>query len=126
MVMTNMPRYLALLVLAAVMVASGPARAHALLQKTIPAVGAEVSPGPASLRLHFSEGIELAFSGVAIAMADGVAITPRSLTLDPADDATLVVSLSAPLAPGQYEVAWHVVSVDTHKTQGHYGFAVKP
>lgn len=126
MMVTKMHRSLALLVLAATMVAGSPAYAHALLQKAVPAVGAEVSPGPAILQLHFSEGIELAFSGVAIAMADGMAITPRSLTLDPADDATLVVSLSAPLAPGRYEVAWHVVSVDTHKTQGHYGFTVKP
>jgi methionine-rich copper-binding protein CopC len=30
------------------------------------------------------------------------------------------------LAPGTYRVAWHVVSVDTHRTEGAYTFAVKP
>lgn len=126
MAMTKMRRCLAIAVLAIATMTTYRADAHALLKKTVPAVGAEVSPAPTMLRLHFSEGIELAFSGVAITMADGMAITPRSLALDPADDATLVVALPAPLAPGQYQVAWHVVSVDTHKTQGHYGFAVKP
>jgi methionine-rich copper-binding protein CopC len=29
------------------------------------------------------------------------------------------------LPPGEYTVAWHVVSVDGHKTKGQYTFSVK-
>ena len=29
------------------------------------------------------------------------------------------------LRPGEYTVAWHVVSVDGHKTKGQYTFSVK-
>jgi len=29
-----------------------------------------------------------------------------------------------PLPPGTYKVDWHVLSVDTHKTQGSYTFSV--
>jgi hypothetical protein len=31
-----------------------------------------------------------------------------------------------PLAPGRYRVRWHVVSVDTHRTEGEFGFEVTP
>ena len=29
-----------------------------------------------------------------------------------------------PLPPGTYKVNWHVLSVDTHKTEGSYSFTV--
>lgn len=103
-----------------------PAYAHAHLKRAVPAVGSEVSPGPSTLRLSFSEGIELPFSHIEIAMGDGMAIAPSAVALDPNDPSVIVVTLLGPLAPGHYDVAWHVVSVDTHKTQGHYEFTVMP
>jgi len=30
------------------------------------------------------------------------------------------------LGPGKYRVVWHAVSMDDHRTQGAYVFAVKP
>ena len=41
------------------------------------------------------------------------------------DGSTLVLTPKAPLAPGRYTVAWHVVSSDTHRVAGNYTFAVK-
>jgi len=41
------------------------------------------------------------------------------------DPKTLVIGLKA-LKPGDYSVDWHVTSVDTHKTQGHFSFTVAP
>ena len=38
----------------------------------------------------------------------------------------IVVPLKGPLAPGRYEVKWHAVSADTHKSQGVFSFEVKP
>jgi len=35
------------------------------------------------------------------------------------------VPLKTPLAAGDYQVNWHVLSVDGHKTQGSYRFSVK-
>jgi methionine-rich copper-binding protein CopC len=102
------------------------AHAHALLDKAEPAVGSEVSPGPTQLRLYFTEGVEAHFSGVSIVGADGKAVVPATAATDPANPAILVVTLPAALAPGDYKVSWHVVSVDTHKTQGTYNFTVKP
>ena len=42
-----------------------------------------------------------------------------------ADGQTLVITPKAPLSSGRYNVAWHVVSTDTHKVAGNYAFAVK-
>ncbi|EFA1345042.1 hypothetical protein E8121_004861, partial [Escherichia coli] len=41
------------------------------------------------------------------------------------DQKRLIVPLADSLKPGTYTVDWHVVSVDGHKTKGHYTFSVK-
>jgi methionine-rich copper-binding protein CopC len=41
------------------------------------------------------------------------------------DGRVLSVKLKT-LAPGDYSVEWHVTSVDTHKTEGHFTFTVRP
>ena len=115
-----------LVVTASLVVSATPALAHAHLKKAVPSAGAVVSPGPSLLKLSFSEGVELAFSQVAIAMDDGMAVTPSAVALAPADPTTILVTLPASLAPGNYTVTWHVLSTDTHRTQGHYGFSVRP
>lgn len=114
---------------AAVLVAgiafSAPAWAHAHLVKSDPPVGGTSAP-TAILRLTFSEGIEVKFSKVEVAMDDGMDMGPAKIALDPKDDKVVVVTLPAQLDPGSYKVTWHVVSVDTHKTQGDFTFSVKP
>jgi len=99
-----------------------PALAHAHLVTSTPAVGASVI-APAELRLTFSEGVELAFSSVELIGPNG----PMSGALELAggDKTGLVLHLKPPLAPGDYKVHWHVVSVDTHRTEGTFGFTVK-
>ena len=52
-----------------------------------------------------------------------IAIGPAPL--DPGDDKQLVLAVP-PLGPGRYRVIWHVVSVDTHRTEGEYTFTVGP
>jgi copper resistance protein C len=100
--------------------------AHALLLKAVPAVGGTVPASPAQLKLSFTEGVEPRFSGVELHAADGHAVETGAVSGDPADKATLIVPLKSTLAPGSYKVTWHVVSVDTHKTQGSFSFDVKP
>jgi methionine-rich copper-binding protein CopC len=44
-----------------------------------------------------------------------------------ADDGHKVLLANLPmLGPGVYRVKWHVVSVDTHRTEGDFNFTVKP
>jgi len=103
--------------------------AHAHLESQLPAANSEVTT-PKELRLNFSEGVEEKFTKVAISL-DGPAesteiIQTQSVTTDPADKKVLIVTPSVPLAPGNYKVEWHAVSVDTHKSEGVYRFKVTP
>jgi len=100
------------------------AYAHALLERAVPAVGSQVTPAPATLQLSFTEGVEPAFSTVVVTDVGGNRYDQPGLTVQQ-DGRVLVVPVRA-MHPGVYAVDWHVTSVDTHKTQGHFGFTVMP
>jgi len=96
--------------------------AHAHLKGQTPAADSTVS-APAQLRLEFSEGVEATFTKVTITK-DGAAVPVKSLATEGSDKKTLIVTPAAPLTAGTYKVEWHAVSVDTHKSEGAYGFKV--
>jgi methionine-rich copper-binding protein CopC len=96
--------------------------AHAHLKGQTPAADSTVS-APLELRLEFSEGVEATFTKVTITK-DGVAVPLKSLATEGSDKKTLIVTPAAPLTAGAYKVEWHAVSVDTHKSEGAYGFKV--
>jgi methionine-rich copper-binding protein CopC len=104
---------------------AGAAFAHAFLDHAVPAVGSTVSAAPAEIRLFFSEAVEPLFSGVELTTADGAAIATDAAAVDPHDPRQLVLKVP-PLAPGRYRVRWHVVSVDTHRTEGDFTFEIRP
>ncbi len=106
--------------------AASAAFAHAFLDHAVPGVGATVSGSPSELTLTFTEALVPAFARVQIATAGGAPVASGKATLDPADAKTLHVRLGQPLKPGAYKVTWHVVSVDTHRTDGSYAFTVAP
>jgi methionine-rich copper-binding protein CopC len=115
-----------LFAVASLTLASSPAFAHAHLVKATPAAGSLVTASPSEITISFSEAIELRFSGIEVKGASGNPVETGAASLDPNDKATLVVPLKAALTSGSYKVTWHVVSVDTHKTQGSFSFEVKP
>ena len=119
-----MQRFLCLTASLFALVMGSDADAHAFLLKSDPAVGATVA-APKTLRLEFSEAVELAFSGIDVANGSGGAIPARNVRLDGNDHKVLLADLP-PLSPGAYRVKWHVVSVDTHRTEGDFAFSVKP
>ncbi|HHA2009179.1 TPA: CopC domain-containing protein YobA [Enterobacter mori] len=98
--------------------------AHAHLKQQSPAANAQVA-APQALTLNFSEGIEPAFSGVVVTDAQQQVVKTGTVKQDEKDNARLVVPLEQPLPAGPYQVDWHVVSVDGHKTKGSYHFSVK-
>ncbi len=104
---------------------SQQALAHAHLKTQTPAASSTVSAAPDKLTLEFTEGVEPAFSGVELALADNTAVATGKPQIDGAANTRLIVPLAAPLAAGRYQVKWHVVSVDGHKTHGAYVFTVK-
>lgn len=102
----------------------GPADAHAFLLKSDPVVGA-VAASPKTIRLEFSEGVELLFSGIEVDNAAGIAVKAAAVHYDGGNRKIMLLDLPM-LASGTYRVKWHVVSIDTHRTEGDFNFTVKP
>jgi methionine-rich copper-binding protein CopC len=67
--------------------------------------------------LTFSEGVEPQFSGIELAADDGRTITTGAAVIDPGDDKRAAPYWRCPAPAGRYRVSWHVVSVDTHRTE---------
>lgn len=116
------------ILLAALALTSGatPAWAHAHLEAATPADGATLTTPPAEIRLDFSEGVVPGLSGVALSDAAGGKVTTGKAGRGPKGDAEIIVPVTGELRPGTYTVRWHVVSMDSHKTQGSLSFTVKP
>jgi methionine-rich copper-binding protein CopC len=100
------------------------AAAHAFLDHAIPPVGGTVSVPPKEIRLFFSEPIEPLFSTIALASAGGQPIETGPAAVAAADHRQFVLSLPV-LTAGRYKVTWHVVSVDSHPTEGSFTFEIK-
>lgn len=108
--------------LALLVVASG-AYAHPKLVSATPAPNATIAK-PRRVELHFSEKLMPKFTGADLMMTGG-AVKVASVATVGADGRTLVITPKSPLGAGRYSVAWHAVSVDTHRVAGNYAFAVK-
>jgi methionine-rich copper-binding protein CopC len=103
--------------------APAAALAHAALRSATPPAGAKMAAAPAAIALVFSEALEPAFSSIVVTDVAGARVDRGNLQAVPGDGRTLSESL-APLKPGNYRVTWRAVSVDTHKSQGHYTFTI--
>jgi methionine-rich copper-binding protein CopC len=109
---------------AAVCLTGQAAFAHAFLERASPPVGSEVSGSPPAITLTYSERVEPLFSSVQVTDAAGARVEQGKAATGE-DGRILSVGLQ-PLPPGVYKVEWHVTSVDTHKTEGHFTFTVRP
>jgi len=105
--------------------AQSQAWAHAFLDQSEPKVGSSITSAPAEIKLWFTQNLEPAFSLIEVKDADGNDVDKKDSHLGTKSKSLLSVSVP-PLPPGTYTVMWHVVSVDTHKTQGHFQFTIKP
>jgi copper resistance protein C len=100
------------------------ALAHAFLDHAEPKVGATMDASPTEVKIWFTQNVEPAFSSIQVQDAQGKQWDKNDTHLDDKDKSLLVVSVPT-LPPGVYTVTWRVVSVDTHRTQGHFEFTVK-
>jgi len=107
----------------AVMVGASGARAHAFLDHASPAVGSAVPASPPVVSLWFTQDLEPAFSSVTVTNETGQRVDLGNARIPQGNPAKLEIGLK-PLPPGTYLVSWHVVSVDTHPTEGTFTFEV--
>ena len=106
--------------LAAILVgAANAADAHARLDHAAPAVGSTVATSLSEVTLYFSEALEPKFSGGEVRNAAGARVDHGQSVSGKA----MHLSVGG-LGAGRYTVTWHVLSVDTHKTEGNFSFTV--
>ncbi|KML45187.1 copper resistance protein [Burkholderia cepacia] len=100
------------------------AHAHAYPTHQAPSAGETVTASPKRVAIDFDDGLEPAFSSIAVTDAQGRAVTNGKAEVDASNRKHMSVALN-PLTPGVYTVAWVAVALDGHRTQGHYAFTVK-
>lgn len=102
------------------LLAPGEAGAHAVLDHAEPRVGNLVASPPREVTLWFTEKLEPAFSGITVTNGAGQRIDSGRARVS---GNQMSVSLR-PGGSGTYHVNWHVLSVDSHKTDGNFSFQV--
>jgi copper resistance protein C len=103
----------------------GAAHAHAFLDHADPRVGNTVKSPPRTVALWFTQNLESAFSTIEVLDANGARMNAGKASVDANDRKLLRVPLKV-LPAGTYTVKWHVLSVDTHTTEGNFTFHVAP
>jgi copper transport protein len=120
-------RALALLggpVLALVVGLATPASAHAGLESSDPADGAQLDTAPTQIALTFTETPDASLSSVQVLEVNGASVAVGAVTEGRAPR-QLVAPLAAGLPDGSYTVSWRVVSQDDgHVTLGTFAFGV--
>jgi copper resistance protein C len=102
----------------------GAAYPHALLDHADPRVGNTVK-SPRVVSLWFTQNVESTFSTIEVLDSNGARMNAGNASVDANDRKLLRVPVKA-LPPGTYTVKWHVLSVDTHTTEGNFTFHVAP
>jgi methionine-rich copper-binding protein CopC len=102
------------------LLATGEATAHAFLDHAEPRVGNTVAAAPHQVTLWFTQKLEAAFSTITVTNAAGERVDTGKTRVS---GNQMSISLRSGGA-GTYHVTWHVLSVDTHTTDGNFAFQV--
>jgi methionine-rich copper-binding protein CopC len=102
------------------LLATGEASAHGFLERAEPRVGNKVAAPPREVTLWFTEKLEAAFSSVTVTNAAGQRIDTGKARVSGNQMSVSVRSGGT----GTYRVNWHILSVDTHRTEGDFTFQV--
>jgi len=102
------------------LLATGEAAAHAFLDHAEPRVGNKVAAPPREVTVWFTQKLEPAFSTITVTNAAGQRVDTGKTRVS---GNQMSVSLR-PGGAGTYHVTWHVLSVDTHTTDGNFTFQV--
>jgi copper transport protein len=109
-------------VVAVLVVAAPAASAHAVLLSTDPSPQTTVKKAPTSVKLAFSESVEVSFGAVRVFDVDATRVDTG--TISRAQGNRQVSVPVRDLKDGTYTVTWRVVSADGHPVHGGFTFYV--
>ncbi len=99
---------------------AGDVAAHAALDHAEPRVGNKVAAAPRDVTLWFTQKLEPAFSTISVTDPSGKRVDIGKVRVSGNQ-----MSISVrPGGNGTYHVSWHVLSVDTHASDGSFAFQV--
>lgn len=107
---------------ASAVLASGTARAHAIVMSAQPAMNTSVAPGEVNIRLAFNSQIDSQRSRLRLERPDGVLL---AIALVPDGSRDVLAGTASATSPGRWKVHWQVLSLDGHITRGEIGFFVR-
>jgi len=113
-----------LVLLAVVLLAPGPAAAHAFPDHSEPRVGATLDRAPDGVRIWFDGEIEPVFSTMRVENDLKQRVDKGDVRVNPHDSRVLEVTVPT-LPAGKYRVFWSVIARDGHRTEGDFRFHVK-
>ena len=102
------------------LLATGEAAAHAMLDHAEPRVGNKVATAPHEVTLWFTQKLEPAFSTITVTNSAGERVDTGKTRVS---GSQMSVSLR-PGGGGTYHVTWRVLSADSHTTDGSFTFQV--
>jgi hypothetical protein len=106
------------------LIAAGPAFAHAHLVSSLPVANSTVRAAPKQLWLKFTITIRPTVSGVRLTWPDGHRTMLTPLKWDPRDMEAVTVPLPAKLPAGRYLVEWSALDPNAHRTHGSFVFTI--
>jgi methionine-rich copper-binding protein CopC len=98
-----------------------PVAAHAKLEASSPAAGANVTSPPSEVTITFTEELDPAASSFSVTDSGGAAVGTGSVDLLVADRNVLRGSVTISAA-GIYRVSWSVKAADGHASSGTFSF----
>ena len=100
-------------------------RFHTRLVKSVPTKDSVLATSPVSIRLWFSEPIELRVSKIRLESSAALAVALGSLRQDASTtDAPMTAAITQPLVAGTYTVYWTAASRHGDAAKGSYAFQV--
>ena len=108
----------------ALAVAPAAALAHASLEATSPARGADLKTAPRAVTFRFDEPVEGNFGAVRVFDAKGGRVDDNRVVHPGGRGPELSVGLTPGLADGTYTATYRVISADSHPVSGGVVFSI--
>ena len=99
---------------------------HAKLLRSQPANHDTLTTPPASIKLWFSEPVELGVSRIRLVGPSGTPIALGKASRIANEGAAMLAAVDRPLKPGTYWVRWTSAADDGHAMKGEFSFVVAP
>ena len=108
----------------AVVIAAGPASAHATLLSTKPLQGSVLTASPPRVVLQLDQPVETDLGSVRVFGPAERRVDEGGTYRPNGNSSVVAVNLAAHLPDGTYIVAWRVISADSHPVHGAFIFSV--